>query len=200
VTDSPVSDKAAAAVDSAADAVKDAATSATTSVQKTTEAAAAEAAKAADATKAATAKAADATKAATAKAADATKAATTKAAETTKATTAKTVDAVKTTTADAKASVTKAVDDKAAAKPAPPRTAAEIEADLDAVRARLAGRINDLEDYVAPKNVAKRGVNSVKSIFVDEYGGVKPDRVLMAVGAVVLLVGLRAVGRRRRNG
>jgi hypothetical protein len=184
-----VSDKAAAAVDSAVDAVKDAATSATTSVQKTTETAAAEAAKAADATKAATAKAADATKAATAKAA-----------ETTKATTAKTVDAVKTTSADAKASVTKAVENKATDKPAPPRTAAEIEADLDAVRARLAGRINDLEDYIAPKNVAKRGVDSVKSVFVDEYGGVKPDRVLMAVGAVVLLVGLRAVGRRRRNG
>jgi hypothetical protein len=79
------------------------------------------------------------------------------------------------------------------------RSPAQIEADLDVVRARLAGRIDDLEDYVAPKNVARRGVDSVKRVFVDEYGGIKPDRVLMAAGAVVLLVGLRAVGRRRRS-
>jgi len=85
-------------------------------------------------------------------------------------------------------------------KTAPPvRSTAQIEADLDVVRARLAGRIDDLEDYVAPENVAKRGVASVKRVFVDEYGGIKPDRVLMAAGVVVLLVGLRAAGRRRRS-
>jgi hypothetical protein len=198
VTDANLSEKAAAAVDTAADAVKGATSSATTSVEKAANSAAADATKAAESAKAASAKAAAEVKADAAKASDATKAAATKATDATKATAAKAGDSVKST-----------VDKAAAGKPAsakpgekagpPPRSAAQIEADLDVVRARLAGRINDLEDYVAPKNVAKRGVDSAKRVFVDEYGGIKPDRVLMAVGAVVLLVGLRAVGRRRRT-
>jgi hypothetical protein len=194
VTDANLSEKAAAAVESTADAVKGAASTATASVEKAPDTAAADATKAAESAKAATAKAAGEVKAEASKAADATKATATKAA-----------DSAKATATGAKATVDKAVAGKAGqAKDAskdvpPPRSAAQIEADLDVVRARLAGRIDDLEDYVAPKNVAKRGVDSVKRVFVDEYGGVKPDRVLMAVGAVVLLVGLRAVGRRRRN-
>ena len=198
MTDANLTEKAAAAVESTADAVKGAASSATASVEKAADTAAADASKAAESAKSATARAAGEVKAEATKAADATKATATKAA-----------DSAKSTATEAKATVDKAVAGKAghakdAAKDAvkdapPPRSAAQIEADLDVVRARLAGRINDLEDYVAPKNVAKRGVDSAKRVFVDEYGGIKPDRVLMAVGAVVLLVGLRAVGRRRRN-
>ncbi len=71
------------------------------------------------------------------------------------------------------------------------RTVEEIEADLDATRQRLAGRLDDLQQYVAPKNVMNRQVAKVKGVFVDEYGGVKPDRVLMAAGVVVVIVGLR---------
>jgi len=194
VTDANLSDKAAATVDSAAEAVKDAASTAMASVEKTADAAGAEATKAARSAKDATATAAAQVKA------DATKAA-----EVTAATTTKAVDSVKATTADAKAAVEKVAAGKAGPakdgeKTAPPvRSTAQIEADLDVVRARLAGRIDDLEDYVAPENVAKRGVASVKRVFVDEYGGIKPDRVLMAAGVVVLLVGLRAAGRRRRS-
>ncbi len=194
MTDANLSDKAAATVDSVAEAVKDAASTATASVDKAADTAGAEATKAARSAKDATATAAAQVKA------DATKAA-----EKSTATTAKAVDSVKATTADARATVEKVAAGKAASaqdgeKTVPPaRSTAQIEADLDVVRARLAGRIDDLEDYVAPKNVAKRGVDSVKRVFVDEYGGIKPDRVLMAAGAVVLLVGLRAVGRRRRN-
>jgi hypothetical protein len=194
VTDPTLSEKAAATVDTTAAAVKDASSTATASVEKAAGSAAAEATKAAE-------KAKDATATATREA----KAEATKAADATKATATKAVDSAKATATDAKAAVDKAVAGKpSTAKPGvkdgpAPRSAAQIEADLDVVRARLAGRINDLEDYVAPKNIAKRGVDSAKRVFVDEYGGVKPDRVLMAVGAVVLLVGLRAVGRRRRN-
>ena len=83
-------------------------------------------------------------------------------------------------------------------KPAP-RTVAEIEGELDAVRARLAGRINDLETYISPKNLVARQVESAKRIFVDEYGGIKPDRVLMVVGAVVVLFGLSSISRRRHR-
>ena len=78
------------------------------------------------------------------------------------------------------------------------RTVEEIEADLDATRQRLAGRLDDLQQYVAPKNVMNRQVAKVKGVFVDEYGGVKPDRVLMAAGVVVVIVGLGFLRRRRR--
>lgn len=79
------------------------------------------------------------------------------------------------------------------------RTVEEIEADLDATRERLAGRLDDLQEYVAPKNVMNRQVAKVKGVFVDEYGGIKPDRVLIAAGVVAVLVGLRILRHRRRQ-
>ena len=84
-------------------------------------------------------------------------------------------------------------------KPAPPRSMDEIEAELDATRQRLAGRIDELEEYVQPKNVALRQLDRVRGVFVDEYGGIKPDRVLLAAGVVVALVGVSALLRRRRG-
>ena len=92
---------------------------------------------------------------------------------------------------------------KAAAKdekPKPPqRSVAEIQADLDATRDRLAGRIDDLQEYVAPKNVMNRQVDKVKGVFVDEFGGIKPDRVLIAAGVVVGLVVVLGILRSRRS-
>ncbi len=128
--------------------------------------------------------------ASTAKAAD-------KVADATKDTAAKVADATKDTAAkvaDATATTVKAAD-----TPAPPRTADEIESDLDAVRTRLAGRIDDLEEYVSPKNIADREVQRVKGIFVDEYGGIKPDRVLVVVGIVAAVFGIGILRRRRRS-
>ena len=83
--------------------------------------------------------------------------------------------------------------------PAPPRSMDEIEAELEATRERLAGRIDDLTDYVKPANIVERQKNKLKSVFVDEYGGIKPDRVLMAAGIVVAVVGLGVLRRRRRR-
>ena len=64
---------------------------------------------------------------------------------------------------------------------------------------RLAGRIDDLTDYVKPANIVERQKNKLKSVFVDEYGGIKPDRVLMAAGIVVAVIGLGVLRRRRRR-
>ena len=44
-----------------------------------------------------------------------------------------------------------------------------------------------------------RQVAKVKGVFVDEYGGIKPDRVLIAAGVVAVVVGLRILRRRRRR-
>lgn len=83
--------------------------------------------------------------------------------------------------------------------PKPQRSVAEIQAELDATRDRLAGRIDDLQEYVTPKNVMNRQVDKVKGVFVDEFGGIKPDRVLIAAGVVVGLVVVLGVARSRRS-
>lgn len=87
----------------------------------------------------------------------------------------------------------------AAAAPVPPRSIDEIEADLDATRARLAQRLDDLQDYVDPRNVAQRQLAKVRGVFVDEYGGIKPDRVLVVVGVVAVILGIGAMRRRHRG-
>ena len=183
MTDSSLSDNAAAAVDKAADAAADVSDKAAAAA----DAASSGAAKAADTVKTETTKAADSVKAETAKAADTVKAGTAKAADTAKDATAKAADTVKDAT------------DAGEEKPPPPRTMDEIEAELEATRERLAGRLDDLQEYVSPRNVAQRQLDKVKGVFVDEYGGIKPDRVLVAVGAVVAVVGLGVVLRRRRR-
>ena len=87
-----------------------------------------------------------------------------------------------------------------AAEAAPaPRSLDEIEADLDATRARLAENIDALADYVNPRNLLGRQVDKVKGVFVDEYGGIKPEPILIAAGVVVALVGIRLLRRRGRD-
>ena len=81
---------------------------------------------------------------------------------------------------------------------APQRSLDAIEADIDATRARLAGRLDELQDYVSPRNIADRQMQKVKGVFVDQYGGIKPDRVLVAVGVVALVIGIGVLRRRRR--
>ena len=205
MTDSSLSDNAAAAVDKAADAATDvsdkaaaAADSASSGAAKAADTVKAETTKAADSVKAETPKAADTVTATTTKAPDTVKAGTAKAADTVKTGTTKATDTVKAETAKAADAATDATDGQAAPPP-PPRTMDEIEADLEATRERLAGRLDDLQEYVSPRNVAQRQLDKVKGVFVDEYGGIKPDRVLIAVGAVVAVVGLGVVLRRRRR-
>jgi hypothetical protein len=188
-------DKAAAALDNASDSAATAVDSAQAGTGKAADTVKADTARVADTVKAGTAKATDTVKAGTAKATDTVKAETAKATDTVKAETAKATDTVKaeaTTIADK-------VDASASEAPVPPRSMDEIEAELQVTRDRLAGRIDDLADYVKPANVVERQKAKLKSVFVDEYGGIKPDRVLMAAGVVVALLGLGALRRRRRR-
>jgi hypothetical protein len=172
VTDASVTEKAASALDTAASATADTASAVSAAVGD-----------AAASTGAAAARAADT---AEKKAASAT------------ATVEKKAGAVAAAVEKKADAVASKSGEKPGEKPAPPqRSMSEIEAELDATRARLAGRIDDLQSYVAPRNIADRQMAKVKGVFVDEYGGIKPDRVLIAVGVVAALVGVSLLRRRR---
>lgn len=79
----------------------------------------------------------------------------------------------------------------------PDRTPAEIEAEIERTRARLAGTVDAIAERVKPANVARRGVESAKAAVVDERGDLRPDRVAAAAVAVAAVVGL-LVWRRSR--
>lgn len=79
---------------------------------------------------------------------------------------------------------------------APVRSAAEIEAELNATRDRLAGTVATLEERLNPRNVMERTVaeakTKVREFYYDEQGNLRPERIAMTAGAVVVgLVGLR---------
>jgi hypothetical protein len=74
----------------------------------------------------------------------------------------------------------------AAREPATPRarTPAEIEADIERTRERLAGTVDAIADRVKPVNVARRAADSAKAQVVDADGNLRVQRV--AVLAVVV--------------
>ena len=66
------------------------------------------------------------------------------------------------------------------------------------LRDDLVASIAQLKEQTAPSALVRRGKAAVTGFFVDEYGGVRPERVAMAAGAVVTLVVLRRWRRSRR--
>lgn len=62
--------------------------------------------------------------------------------------------------------------------------------EIDEIRDRLAGSVDELIAAVHPKSLWRRSLNSVKSRFVDETGAVRTNVVVpLAAGAVVVVVG-----------
>jgi ubiquitin len=78
-------------------------------------------------------------------------------------------------------------------------SAAELEAEIAQARDNLASTIQQLKAETTPKAMARRAVGKAKGFFVDEYGGVRPERVAMVAGAVVTLVVLKRWRRSRRR-
>ena len=76
------------------------------------------------------------------------------------------------------------------------RTPAEIEADIEQTRLRLAGTVDAIAERVKPANVARRGAESAKAQVVDERGQVRTGRAA-AIAAAVAVVGLLLWRRRR---
>jgi hypothetical protein len=70
------------------------------------------------------------------------------------------------------------------------RTPAEIEADIERTRDRLAGTVDALAERVKPANVVRRAVASVKAEFVDEQGNLRTTRVAALAAVTAAGVGL----------
>ena len=80
------------------------------------------------------------------------------------------------------------------------RTPQEIEADLAETRERLAATVDVLVQRVQPKELASRGAQRAKLMIMTPDGRLRTKRVVMALAAVVTVVGgvalLRMAGRR----
>jgi MYXO-CTERM domain-containing protein len=83
----------------------------------------------------------------------------------------------------------------------PDKSVDEIEAEIRAARARLAGTVDELHTRTAPAEVARRQVQSVKERFTEatrtESGDLRTERIAALAVAAVALVGLGALRRRR---
>ena len=67
----------------------------------------------------------------------------------------------------------------------PPRTMADIQSEMDATRVRLTNTLNDLQEAVQPKNIVKRQTEKIRDYYVDEFGAVRPERVVKTAAIVV---------------
>ena len=70
------------------------------------------------------------------------------------------------------------------------RTPAEIEAEIERTRARLAGTVDAIADRVKPANVARRAADAARAQVVDDAGNLRVDRVAVLAVAVAGLAGL----------
>ena len=81
--------------------------------------------------------------------------------------------------------------------PGKDRTPAEIEAEIERTRLRLAGTVDAIADRVKPGNVARRGAEAARSQVVDERGQPRTARIAALAGAAVA-VGVVLFWRRSR--
>ena len=77
------------------------------------------------------------------------------------------------------------------------RSPAEIEAEIERTRVRLAGTVDAIADRVKPANVARRSAESAKAQLVDSNGHPRVPRVLALSAAVAGAIGY-LVWRRSR--
>lgn len=79
----------------------------------------------------------------------------------------------------------------------PERTPAEIEADIERTRERLAVTVDEIAERVKPANLARRALSSLKAQVVDADGTVRTQRVAILAGVLAAGVGLVAWRRSR---
>jgi hypothetical protein len=79
----------------------------------------------------------------------------------------------------------------------PERTPAEIEAEIERTRQRLAGTVDAIAYRVSPGQVARRGAESAKAQVVDERGHLRTGRAAAIAAVAVAVIGLFAWRRKR---
>ena len=83
-----------------------------------------------------------------------------------------------------------------AAPSAPVRKPEQIQADIAAAQDRLAATVDALSDRLSPASLAEDAKGTIRSVFVDEYGTVKPKPIAIIGGTVAGLLVLRAIFHR----
>ena len=89
-----------------------------------------------------------------------------------------------------------AAQDVTEAPKAPSRSYAEIQADLEAQRARLSSTVDQIAERVRPEAIAQRGMDKARGAFVHPDGSLRIDRVAMVVGFVALFITYRVRWRK----
>ena len=77
------------------------------------------------------------------------------------------------------------------------RTAAEIEADIDATAQRLSANVDELVFRLSPARIAKRGVNGAKGLVITSDGRPRAEVIGALTGALVGAAFLLWRSRRR---
>ena len=79
------------------------------------------------------------------------------------------------------------------------RSPAQIEAEIEQTRDRLAGTLDELTERLSPRAAMRRGNASVRSAFRGPDGSVRKDRAAMAAGALAALAGGAVALRKLRH-
>mgnify|MGYP006268354727 CR=1 FL=1 len=66
----------------------------------------------------------------------------------------------------------------------------DLAKELAETRERLSKSVEDLQDYVRPKNVAGRGLQRLSGFFVDEQGAPRPERIAAVSAGVLAFFGI----------
>lgn len=81
---------------------------------------------------------------------------------------------------------------------APQPSVADMQAEIAAAREELVATIAELRAETTPGALARRGGRAVTGFFTDEFGGIRPERVVI-VGVVVVGFVAWRISRRRRG-
>jgi hypothetical protein len=79
------------------------------------------------------------------------------------------------------------------------RSPAEIEADIEQTRERLAGTLDELSERLSPRAVLRRANSAARGVFAAPDGSLRKDRAALAAGALLSAVGGAVALRRSRR-
>jgi len=72
----------------------------------------------------------------------------------------------------------------------------DLQAEVSAAREELVSSLSELRTQTTPRAMVSRGGRAAFGFFTDEFGGIRPERVVIAA---VVTVGVLAIAFRRRR-